>query len=250
MHRFFVPPSNIEKNAVHFPSEISRQIAAVLHLRAGQKVIVLDNAGSEYEVVLEIVASRGAQGSILNTQPAGGEPRTRLTLYLGMTQREKFEWMLQKCTEIGAVEFVPVITSRSLVQSSEENRSKLDRWRRILQEAAEQSERGRIPTLSAPLRLEEALRYFQSQSIPGLVAWEGEKSLRIKPALDRLRQPGGEIIPHLALCIGPEGGFAEEEISLARSAGLVPVSLGKRILRMETAAIAAAAIILHELEES
>lgn len=248
MHRFFVPTSNIEKAAVYFPMEISRQIATVLHLRAGNQVIVLDNAGNEYEVALEIVAPRTTEGRILSSRAAEGEPRTRLTLYLGLTQREKFEWMLQKCTEIGAVEFVPVITSRSLVQSSEESRSKLDRWRRILKEASEQSGRGRIPTLAAPLRLNEALEQFQSQSIPGLIAWEEEKSMRITPALDAIRQAEGETNPRLALFIGPEGGFAEEEIIQARAAGLVPVTLGKRILRMETAAIAAAAIILHELE--
>ena len=249
MHRFFVPPSNIEKAAVYFPMEISRQIATVLHLRVGQQVIVLDNAGAEYEVTLEIVAPRTTEGRVLSSRAAGGEPRTQLVQYLGLTQREKFEWMLQKCTEIGAAAFVPVITSRSLVQSSDESRSKLDRWRRILQEAAEQSGRGRIPSLAAPLRWNEALDHFQSQAIPGLVAWEGEKSMRIAAALDGIQQAENETTPRLALFIGPEGGFAEEEIAQARAAGLVPVTLGKRILRMETAAIAAAAIILHELED-
>ncbi len=248
MHRFFVPPSNIEKAAVYFPMEISRQIATVLHLRAGQQVIVLDDAGTEYEVMLEIVAPRTTQGRILGARAAEGEPHTHLTLYLGLTQREKFEWMLQKCTEIGAGGFVPVITSRSLVQSSEESRSKLDRWRRILQEAAEQSGRGRIPTLTAPLRLKEALDHFQSHSIPGLIAWEGEKAMGITSALAAIRQTGSGELSHLALFIGPEGGFAEEEITQARAGGLVPFTLGKRILRMETAAIAAAAILLHELE--
>ena len=249
MHRFFLPPSNIEKDAVYFPTEISRQIATVLHLRVGQQVVVLDNAGSEYEIELEIVAPRTTQGRILNTRAAEGEPRTLLTLYLGLTQREKFEWMLQKCTEIGAAAFVPVISSRSLVQSSVESRSKLTRWRRILQEAAEQSGRGRIPTLAAPLRWNEALEHFQSQSAPGLIAWEGEKTMRISTALDILQDAESTAAPRLALFIGPEGGYSEEEVAQARGSGLVPVTLGKRILRMETAAIAAAAILLHELEE-
>jgi 16S rRNA (uracil1498-N3)-methyltransferase len=249
MHRFFVPPACIEKAVVYFPMDISRQIATVLHLRPGQQVIVLDDAGTEFEVTLEIVAPRTTQGRITITRAAEGEPRTHLALYLGLTQREKFEWMLQKCTEVGAAEFIPIITSRSLVQSGEESRSKLDRWRRILREAAEQSARGRIPALAAPLRWNEALDHFRSQSIPGLIAWEGEKSLRITPALDAVRQPGSGAVPDLALFIGPEGGFAEEEIAQARSAGLAPVTLGVRILRMETAAIAAAAIILHEIED-
>jgi 16S rRNA (uracil1498-N3)-methyltransferase len=248
MHRFFVPPSCIEKAAIYFPMEISRQISTVLHLRAGQRVIALDNAGSEYELELEIVAPRSTEGRILATRPALGEPRTSLSLYLGLTQREKFEWMLQKCCEVGASEFIPVVTSRSLVQSLEEGNSRRDRWQRILQEAAEQSGRGRIPSLAAPLRWDEALRSFQARALPGLIAWEGEKTLELAAALGQagLAQAAS---PRLALFIGPEGGYSEEEVAQARAAGLAPVTLGRRILRMETAAVVATALALHELKD-
>ncbi len=248
MHRFFVPPTCLDKNSVYFPMEISRQISTVLHLRAEQRVVVLDNAGSEYEVELEIVAPRTTQGRILASRLAGGEPRTHLSLYLSLAQREKFEWMLQKCCEVGAAEFIPVITSRGLVQSPEESRSRLERWQRILQEAAEQSGRGRIPTLTAPLRWEDALRHFQARSAPGLIAWEGEKIFSLAAAL---AQTGlkTDPDPRLALFIGPEGGFSEAEIAQARAAGLAVVTLGRRILRMETAAVVATAMALYCLDD-
>jgi len=248
MHRFFIPPTCIEAAAVIFPMEVCRQMSSVLHLRQGEHVIVLDNTGREYEVELEIVAPRATQGRILESRRAPGEPRTRLTLYLGLTQREKFEWMLQKCTEVGAAAFVPVISSRGLVQSAEDSRTRFERWQRILREAAEQSGRGRLPELAAPLRWEEALRHFKAQSQPGLIAWEDEKKHRFGAALAGLGLPAGGGAA-LALFIGPEGGYSPEEIAQAGAAGLAAVSLGKRILRMETAAVVAAALVFHELED-
>ncbi len=233
---------------VYFPMEVCRQMSTVLHLHQGERVLVLDNTGCEYEVELEIVAPRSTQGRILDTRPAPGEPRTRLTLYLGLTQREKFEWMLQKCTEVGAAGFVPVISSRGLVQSAEDSHARSERWQRILQEAAEQSGRGRIPSLAPALRWDDALRHFQAQAAPGLIAWEAEKTRRFAPTLARLGLPpeGGGA---LALFIGPEGGYSPEEIAQAGAAGLVAVSLGRRILRMETAAVVAAALVFHELDD-
>jgi 16S rRNA (uracil1498-N3)-methyltransferase len=248
MHRFFIPPNCIEASAVYFPMEVCRQMSTVLHLRQGERVLALDDTGTEYEVELEMVAPRSTQGRILESRLAPGEPRTRLTLYLGLTQREKFEWMLQKCTEVGAAGFVPVISSRGLVQSAEDSRARAERWQRILREAAEQSGRGHIPSLSAPLRWEEALRYFTAQSRPGLIAWEEEKHRRLGETLAGLGlEPGGGAA--LALFIGPEGGYSPEEAAQAQAAGLAVVSLGARILRMETAAVVATALVFHELED-
>ena len=251
MHRFFIPPTCIEKAAVYFPMEICRQMSTVLHLRQGERVIVLDNSGLEYEVELEIVAPRSTEGRILSSRTCQGEPRTHLTLYMGLTQREKFEWMLQKCTEVGAAGFVPVVSSRSLVQSPDEARSKTERWQRILQEAAEQSGRGRIPTLAAALRWEDALRQIKAQGQPTLIAWEAEKAMRIPEALAAcgLIPANPQKTAALAVLIGPEGGYSEEEVRQARAAGLTAVTLGNRILRMETAAVVATALTLHELDD-
>jgi 16S rRNA (uracil1498-N3)-methyltransferase len=244
MHRFFVSPTCVTKASVYFPMDVCHQIANVLHLRSGQRVMVLDNTGMEHEVELEIVAPRSTEGRILASHPAEGEPGLSIQLYLGLTQREKFEWILQKCTEIGVTEFVPVISSRSLVQSADDVRSKQERWQRILQEAAEQSGRGRIPNLAAALRWEEALAQFQASGIPGVVAWEGEKAMRMAPGLAAHKNTA-----RLAVFIGPEGGYSESEIGQAQAAGLTPVTLGKRILRMETAAVVATTLILREFDE-
>jgi 16S rRNA (uracil1498-N3)-methyltransferase len=244
MHHFFLPPTSIQGSLVTFPSEIARQIQAVLRLRAGQRVLVLDNLGSEFEVELSEVERGGVSGSVMAQRLAGGEPPVQLALYLCLAQREKFEWMLQKCTEVGACEFIPVISSRSLVQERVEG--KQERWERILREAAEQSHRGRVPVLRPALRYEAALAEAARHPMR-LIPWEQEDTLDLRTAL---RPTGGitGIRPtSAAVLIGPEGGFSEAEVAAARAAGFLPITLGPRILRMETAAVVAAALVLHEL---
>ncbi|MEN4100966.1 MAG: RsmE family RNA methyltransferase [Anaerolineaceae bacterium] len=243
MHRFFLSPELLTGEIIVFPAHIARQMARVLRLKPGEHVFVLDGQGSEFEVELLAAGQEGIHGRIIARRAARGEPRTRLTLYLALTQREKFEWMLQKCTEVGAAAFVPLMTARSLVQDGRAAANKLERWARIVREAAEQSRRGLVPRLVAPLRFEEAISQAKTHPLR-LIAWEGEHVAGLRQALAPLQDSH---TPALAVFIGPEGGFSEGEIAAARQAGFQPVTLGERILRMETAALVAAALILHEL---
>jgi 16S rRNA (uracil1498-N3)-methyltransferase len=239
MNRFFIPPESIQEGRVEFPAEASHQITRVLRLRPYERVIVLDNRGMEYEVELEVVQTKGVIGDVRETRQAKGEAQTAVTLYLGLTQREKFEWILQKATEIGAAAFVPLITRRSLVQSAHEVDNKVERWQRIIKEAAEQSRRGLCPELLPVQRIETLQTLNEGQK--GFVLWEESQGLGLKKALQAANSR------RLALLIGPEGGLNQEEVEYAGKAGFQSVSLGKRILRMETAAIVAAAVTLFEL---
>jgi 16S rRNA (uracil1498-N3)-methyltransferase len=243
MHRFFVPPASIQSGQVVFPSEAAHQIYRVLRLRPGQRLVVLNNQGDEYTIELEEVSQRTATGKIVEQQPTLGEPACRLALYLCLAQREKFEWMLQKCTETGASTFIPVISSRSLVQDLAETNKKAARWEKILQEAAEQSGRGRIPALKPAISLSQAVRQGQGKRI---ILWEQEHSTNLRQALANLSP---ENSPEISILVGPEGGFSMEEVQLAEQADWQPVSLGQRILRMETAALVATALVLYELEQ-
>jgi 16S rRNA (uracil1498-N3)-methyltransferase len=245
-HRFFLSPELLNKHEIDFPADLARQIGRVLRLKSGAKVIVLDNCGRQADVELVMVAADQVAGRVLSISPASGEPAARLTLYLGLTQREKFEWMLQKCTEVGAATFVPLVTQRSLVQDGREVERKRVRWEAILREAAEQCARGRIPELRPALNWTAALGDACENHDLALAAWEGERSLRLREALGVVK---GIAAPRLGLLIGPEGGLSEEEIEAARMAGVQAVTLGKRVLRMETAAVVAAALALDELEE-
>ena len=241
MHRFFIPPENIHADQIEFNGKSAQQIARVLRLKEGDECIALDNLGIEVVGRLERVSPDTCLARVIEKRRAD-EPRVRLLMLLCLTQREKFEWMLQKCTEIGAAGFLPVISQRSLVQGKTDTLAKYERWQMILKEAAEQSGRGMIPQLLPPANLKEAVMSTRDEYALRLIPWEDEKQTGIKAIL-------GEGKPaRVAVLIGPEGGFSAEEVQTATQAGFLRVTLGKRILRMETAAVVSAALIFHELE--
>jgi 16S rRNA (uracil1498-N3)-methyltransferase len=245
MHRFFISPDQVIGSIVHFDADQSRQISRVLRLRPGDRVVVLDGAGLEFEVALDSTIQSRATGSIADRRPAGGEPVVRLTLYQSLLKREKFEWVLQKGTEIGVARFVPVITSRSLIRDPVDSKpEKLNRWRRIIREAAEQSGRGRLPQLLTTEPFSNAAAGASCHDC-AIIAWEGAVGETVRSVLKQ-----NDTALDVGLFIGPEGGFEPNEIDEAMSHHIFPVTLGPRILRTETAAVVATALILHELGET
>ena len=243
MHRFFITPDQLRGLIVHFDDEQAHQMRRVLRLRPGARVLALDGEGLQYEVQLEEVSNSRVTGLVATKTPATGEPRVRLTLFQSLLQRDKFEWVLQKGTEIGVAAFVPVITRRSLVREGDVGENKLVRWRRIIKEAAEQSGRGALPSLIEPMLFAAAVSGAAAHDRT-LIAWEGESQRTVRDVLG-----GGRAVTNVALFIGPEGGYEAEEISAAESHGTRPVTLGRRILRTETAAVVGAALVLYELGE-
>lgn len=252
MHRFFVPPQSISRTGVAFSEQQAHQISNVLRLGPGDRVIVLDNSGWQYEVELAEVRTDNVTGSVRSKSLAGGEPRTKITLYQGLLRSQKFEHVLQKCTELGVATFVPTICERCVVANiSEASPAKLERWQRIIVEAAEQSGRGKLPVLHPATLFQQACEEVRGLS---LIAWEGEDltSLRVFLRSNNVAKIDAEDARpvtrpfSLNIFIGPEGGFSSFEIQRAQAYGIVPVSLGPRILRAETAAIAATAITLYD----
>jgi 16S rRNA (uracil1498-N3)-methyltransferase len=241
MNRFFLSPDAINGENVIFPSDAAHQISRVLRLKTGDLVKVLDDQGMEYGVQLVNIGVDSVTGKLIEREAVSTEPDTKVHLLIAVTQREKFELILQKCTEVGVSSFTPIISSRSLVQKPAEMETKYPRWRKIIQEAAEQSHRGILPTLNPIVNF----RHIIDEGIPsirlGIFLWEEEVEQNLK---DLIR---GYIGHDVWLVVGPEGGFTSEEADLAKAAGFTSVSLGKRILRLETAAIVASSLVLYEL---
>jgi 16S rRNA (uracil1498-N3)-methyltransferase len=246
MNRFFLSPKLIVDDRVSFPPDISHQIQHVLRLREGEMVSVLDNQGHLFRVILNSTTSEESVfGKIIAVVDADTEPKTNLALCFGLSHRDKVELILQKGTEIGVSSFQPFISSRTLVQTDYISKNKQERWERIIREAAEQSHRGRLPILETPLAFEECLVSIQEGHGLCLLAWEGAERDQVRLG-DLLVEKRGDSI---AVFVGPEGGFSEEETELADESGCEIITLGKRILRMETAAILLPALILHEVGE-
>ena len=247
MHRFFVPPESIVDGQATLSGDQARQIARVLRQAPGDSIILLDNTGQEYDVTLTTVSPQLVEGDVTQNRRGAGEADTKITLFQALLKRDRFDLVLQKCTELGVSAFVPIITERTVVRASESRRasSRLDRWQRIVTEAAEQSRRARIPAISAPASFDEAC---QSLSPITLMPWEEERSMSLRNTISKLKLENTEI-SEVSVIIGPEGGFTSEEAELAHRHGVQTVSLGRRILRAETAAIAAVTAVCYELGE-
>jgi 16S rRNA (uracil1498-N3)-methyltransferase len=244
-HRFFLPPASISQGQVIFPPDLAHQLHDVLRMHPGARVTVLDNAGQEYEVELEQVQRDRATGHVRAQWAVQAEPGTSITLYPCLLKGERMEWVLQKGTELGVCAFVPLLSERTVARDAGRMANKRPRWERIIREAAEQSHRGRLPALHAPLFFAQACQESAQAHDLSLIPWEEETRDDLAGVLRaRDRRPA-----HIGLFIGPEGGFAADEIALARRWGMQVVTLGPRILRAETAALAAVAIILSEMGE-
>jgi len=245
MNRFFAAKSDFQGEQVTLGRRQAHQIRNVLRMSRAESIIVLDNTGVEYEVILTDIQKDKVLGRIQQKRPAPGEPHVKLTLFQSLLKRDKFELILQKCTEVGVTRFMPIVTQRSLVRDIHTvSPNKLTRWRRIITEAAEQSHRGRIPELAPPLQFKEALPHLNDFD-RCLIASPHEQATTLQKALHH----GPENKPQtIALLIGPEGGFTDREIQLAEENNATPTTLGQRILRTETAAVVATALILHELD--
>jgi 16S rRNA (uracil1498-N3)-methyltransferase len=258
MNRFFVPPASIQGDIVTLDGPIVHQIRNVLRLQCGDVITVLDDSGWEYRVQIAAVEQETVTGELKRKILARTEPRTKLTLYQSLLKGEKLEWVLQKGTELGIVEFVPVVANRCVIGSVDDvSKSRIERWRRIILEAAEQSHRGRLPRLQEPLLFAQACERGRRADL-ALMPWEGEERRSIGSMLTATSPTPVTVRGKTSLIrrpfsvsayIGPEGGFTTREVDQAIQYGIVPVSMGPRILRSETAALAAATIILHQLED-
>ncbi|MEA4812146.1 MAG: RsmE family RNA methyltransferase [Anaerolineaceae bacterium] len=245
MQRFFLPEEAFNGEQVRFTKAASHQIVQVLRMSMGRdKVAVIDPEGRESLVRLMSVQEGLVQGLQIGPLPANEEAALRLCLCFSLSRREKVELILQKCTEIGVAAFQPYVSSRSLVQECSLEEKKQKRLETIVQEACEQAHRQHIPQIQPALPY-EALLKNPAEGCQKLLAWEEAENCQ------RLNKEhiGGHCEP-LYLLIGPEGGLSEDEASLAEKAGWQVISLGKSILRMETACIAAAAIAIYLGEEA
>ena len=243
MHRFFVSPEDITGTGVALTGQAASQLARVLRARAGDRIVVLDDSGWEYRVTLEAVAQRRVAGTITDKVRGEGEPSIPIVLYQAVLKADRFEYVLQKGTELGVSAFVPVFCARSIPNGSSWVSNREQRWRSIVREAAEQSRRCRLPPIGPAVDFGEACDRFDGY---GLVPWEGETSESLKAALRLIKGRMSEVRLPVGIFTGPEGGFTEREIEQARSRGIVAVTLGKRILRAETAPIAAVSAVLYE----
>ena len=246
MHRFFLLVTPIVPGNTVDLSSISHQLTRVLRLISGDEILLLDNLNFEYATEIVTLERHQATGHVLSGQPVRSEPTHRLTLYQCSLKADKFEWVLQKGTELGVSAFVPVISERSIVRPAEALLKKYERWRTIIREAAEQSGRGCLPVLHDPQPFDGAIRRVEGVRY---LPWEETRGERGAIGLGAAVARQGSEMRRVNLLIGPEGGLTADEAERALRARWQIVSLGPRILRAETAALASITITMEWLAE-
>jgi 16S rRNA (uracil1498-N3)-methyltransferase len=249
LHRFLCPDLVPEGDRVRIEGAVVAQIRKVLRLGPGDRVILFGADEWEYTVRLEYVERDAALGAVIGRAAPQAEPRCELTLSVALLKGEKTEWVLQKGTELGVGRFVLMQTRRTIAAPDERRAAgRQERYARIVREATEQCGRVRPPCIEGLRSLPQAVA--ESGSHRAFILHE-RATLRFS---DQLAQEGVQEAAHeprdarLTLFVGPEGGFAEEEVALAAAQGVVAASLGARLLRAETAAIAAVTLAMDALD--
>jgi 16S rRNA (uracil1498-N3)-methyltransferase len=244
MHRFFVAPELVQRleAEIPLPREVAHQLRDVLHLQVGEQVVLLDNSGDELLASIASVSKSAVDVRLVERRAGKNESSVRIILCQGLLKSARFEWVLEKGTELGVSVFSPILCRRSLAGLEDAGTSKMQRWQRIITEAAEQSGRARLPALLPIRPLTRALNDIPPGAL-ALMPWEEERALMLR---DALKSSSSSTV---IIFIGPEGGLTADEVNQAQQHGAQVVSLGSRILRAETAALAAVTSVMYELEQ-
>jgi 16S rRNA (uracil1498-N3)-methyltransferase len=244
MHRFFVNPNQITEDNIAIVGDDVKHIKNVLRMNKEDEIIICDGHGSDYYCIINTINSHSINTSILSKTNSDTELKTKIYLFQGLPKQGKMELIVQKAVELGVYEIIPVITERSIVKINKQNgEKKLARWNKVAESAAKQSKRGIIPKVNEIMNYEDALKYA-SKIDSTIIPYENARNMNeTKGFINELD------CKEIGVFIGPEGGFSMEEIKMANENGTKSITLGKRILRTETASLAILSLLMFQLEE-
>ena len=244
MPKFFVLPEEFHQDFVKISGFDAKHITKVLRKSPGDDIIVCDGCGFDYHTVIQEGNGQEVLLKILNKQKNLCEPEVKVTLYQCVPKGSKMDEVVQKCTELGVSAIVPFVSNRTVVKDDKEGFSKkVVRWQKTVDESVKQCMRGVIPTVSPVLSFSEMLERASAHTLC-LMPYENCRTTDLKTALQ-----GKDGCLDVGIIIGSEGGFEEEEVAKAEERGIVPVTLGRRILRTETAGAAVLGCVMYQLDQ-
>jgi len=246
MYQFFVSPEQISDKSVIITGADVNHIKNVLRMKPGEEIAVSNGVDNkEYRCAIENLSDDSIQCTLLFVKEDGLELPAKVYLFQGLPKADKMELIIQKAVELGVYEIIPVETKRAVVKlDAKKATSKVTRWNAIAEAAAKQSKRRVIPQVTGPMTFKQAVQYANELDVK-LIPYELSEGMAETKRLIESVEPGQDV----AIFIGPEGGFAEEEIALAQEKGILPITLGKRILRTETAGFTVLAWLMYQLEQ-
>ncbi len=252
MYHFFVEPSQIDNQTICITGEDVNHIKNVLRLKQGDEISVSNGVdGKEYRCGITSMTDHQVSCELRFIKETGVELSARVSLFQGLPKGDKMDLIVQKMTELGVYEIIPVAMQRCIVKLDDKKaRLRIARWQEIAKAAAKQSGRAVIPQVREVLTYQEALAYADKMDVK-MVPYEMENLLEKTTGMTGTKQMIEGLKPgqSIAVFIGPEGGFAQQEIEDAIAHGMIPITLGRRILRTETAGLTVMAWILYRLEE-
>ena len=246
MPKFFIKTDQIYENRIKIIDEDVNHIINVLRMKIGDIITICNSeTGENFKAEIKKIDKKEIICSIIEKLDFSSESNVKITLFQGIPKFDKMEFIIQKATEIGVKNIVPVQMKRTIVKLNGKEENKLIRWKKIAEVAAKQSMRDIIPQINNIIKSDDILAELSKYDL-FIIAYEGEKENTLKKELNKLKQENYNI----AILIGPEGGIDKEEINkLAKYDNVKIVTLGKRILRTETAGLVMASNIIYELEE-
>lgn len=245
MHHFFVSPEQIDDKYVTITGGDVNHIKNVLRMKVDEELLISNGQDKDYYCKIEAISDDEIKALILDEEFEGTELPTELYLFQGLPKSDKMELIIQKAVELGVKEIIPVATKRCVVKlDNKKEASKLKRWQAISESAAKQSRRTIIPEVSSVVTFKEAINRAKEFEL-GIIPYENFKDMKeTREVLEKV-QKGIKI----GIFIGPEGGFEENEVQYAFENGIRPISLGKRILRTETAGLTILSVLMFQLED-
>lgn len=244
MYRFYVEPSQRSENMIEITGEDVNHIKNVLRMKNGEQLVLCDGAGTDWLCELAGTRERNLVAHILEERASETELPVRLVLFQGLPKKDKMELIIQKAVELGAAEIVPVVTKRTIVKTEGgKEEKKLGRWQAIAESAAKQSGRGVIPRIAPVCTWKEALAQMKDLEY-NIILYENARGM--KPTAEFVGNAAKK--QSIGIFIGPEGGFTEEEVEQVVKQGAEKLSLGRRILRTETAGLAILSMLMLAIE--
>lgn len=245
MPKFFTARENISDTRIIIDSEDAKHIERVLRLSAGDEITVCDGRGTDYRAVIREIDKNAVICDILSSRKCDTEPGIKVTLYQGLPKAAKMDYIIQKTTELGISRIVPVKMSRCVVklENAVAERKKTERWQKIAYEAAKQSGRGIVPEVAMPMTFDAAIAEMLTADM-AFAPYECETQTRLSTVIE-----SGKTAASAAFMIGPEGGYDITETDKLKAAGIRTITLGRRILRTETAGEAVLAMLMYGMGE-